>query len=63
VNILLDQNISFRVARLLLNDFENVKQVKELNLVDASDLEIWRYAFKNNYTIITFDVILSTSRI
>jgi predicted nuclease of predicted toxin-antitoxin system len=55
VNILLDQNISFRVTRLLLNDFENVKQVKELNLVDASDFEIWNYAFKNKYTIVTFD--------
>jgi predicted nuclease of predicted toxin-antitoxin system len=55
VNILLDQNISFRVTRLLLSDFENVKQVKELDLVDASDFEIWNYAFENNYTIITFD--------
>lgn len=55
MNILLDQNISFRVIRLLLNDFENVKQVKELGLVDASDFEIWHYAFENNYTIITFD--------
>ena len=55
MNILLDQNISFRVTRLLLNDFEYVKQVKELNLVDASDVDIWDYAFKNNYTIVTFD--------
>ena len=55
MNILLDQNISFRITRLLFNDFENVKQVKELNLADASDFEIWNYAFKNNYTIITFD--------
>jgi predicted nuclease of predicted toxin-antitoxin system len=55
VKILLDQNISFRITRLLLNDFGNVKQVKELNLVDASDYEIWNYASKNNYTIITFD--------
>ena len=49
MNILLDQNISFRITRLLLSDFENVKQVKELNLIDASDFEIW------NYAIITFD--------
>ena len=55
MNILLDQNISFRVARLLSNTFENVKQVKEISLVDASDLEIWNYAFNNKYTIITFD--------
>ncbi|HEY8781302.1 MAG TPA: DUF5615 family PIN-like protein [Mucilaginibacter sp.] len=55
MNILLDQNISYRVTRLLLDEFHNVKQVKELNLIDASDFEIWNYAFKNNYTIITFD--------
>jgi predicted nuclease of predicted toxin-antitoxin system len=55
VNILLDQNISFRVTQLLSSTFGNVRQVKELGLVDASDLEIWNYAFKNNYTIITFD--------
>jgi len=55
VNILLDQNISFRVVALLINTFENIKQVKELGLTDASDLEIWNYAFKNDFTIITFD--------
>jgi predicted nuclease of predicted toxin-antitoxin system len=55
VNILLDQNISFRVAALLSKTFEDVKQVKQLGLVDASDLEIWFYASKNNFTIITFD--------
>lgn len=55
MNILLDQNISFRVIHLLSNTFENVKQVKQLGLVDASDLEIWNYAYKNNYTVVTFD--------
>jgi predicted nuclease of predicted toxin-antitoxin system len=55
VKILLDQNISYRVVGLLSNTFEDVSQVKQLGLVDASDIEIWNYAFKNNYTIITFD--------
>lgn len=55
MNLLLDQNISFRVSKLLSNTFENVKQVKEIGLVDSSDIEIWKYAFKNEYTIITFD--------
>jgi predicted nuclease of predicted toxin-antitoxin system len=52
---LLDQNISFRVVRLLEKDFDNVKQVRELNLTDASDFQIWEFADKNNYTIVTFD--------
>jgi len=55
VKFLLDQNISFRVVSLLTSAFENVDQIKTLGLVDASDREIWAYALKNNYTIITFD--------
>lgn len=55
MNLLLDQNISFRVVVLLTNTFENVKQVKQLNLTDASDLDIWNYALKNKFTIVSFD--------
>lgn len=55
MNILLDQNISFRVVGLLAGEFKNVGQVKHLGLVDASDLAIWNYALKNDYTIATFD--------
>jgi len=55
MKILLDQNISFRVVSLLVNTFEVVEQVKTLGLVDAPDIEIWAYARKNNYTIVTFD--------
>jgi predicted nuclease of predicted toxin-antitoxin system len=55
VNILLDQNISFRVVRLLIDTFENVKQVRELGLQDASDIEIWDFARINEFTIVTFD--------
>ena len=55
MNILLDQNISFRVVSLLSITFDNIKQVKQLGLTDASDLEIWKYALKNKFTVITFD--------
>lgn len=55
MKILLDQNISFRVVLLVSDAFENIKQVKQADLVDASDLDIWNYALKNHYTIITFD--------
>jgi len=55
VKLLLDQNISFRVVNLLANSFEKVDHVRALGLEDASDSEIWIYALKNNYTIITFD--------
>ena len=55
MSFLLDQNISFRVCALLSGAFENVKHVKQLGLVDASDQEIWQYAKANNFTIVTFD--------
>lgn len=55
MKILLDQNISFKVSRLLADAYPGVKQIKEIGLVDASDLDIWKYARKNEYTIITFD--------
>jgi predicted nuclease of predicted toxin-antitoxin system len=55
VNLILDQNISFRVVTLLATTFKNLKQVRQLGLVDTSDAEIWSFAKKNNYAIITFD--------
>jgi len=55
VNILLDQNISFRVVSLLSDSFDKVKQVRELGLMDYSDNEIWEYARKHNFCIVTFD--------
>lgn len=55
MKFLLDQNISFKVARLIADAFGEVQHVKNLNLVDASDVEIWSFAKANGYTIITFD--------
>lgn len=55
MRFLLDQNISFKVAPLLIESFQNVSSVKQLNLVDESDLQIWIYAKNNNYSVITFD--------
>ncbi len=55
MKILSDQNISFRLVNLLKTTFEQVDHVKLLGLTDATDLEIWNFAFKNNYTIVTFD--------
>ena len=55
MSFLLDQNISFRVTVLLSEVFENMKHVKQLGLIDASDLEIWQYAKANKFTIVTFD--------
>jgi predicted nuclease of predicted toxin-antitoxin system len=55
VKILLDQNISFRVIRLISSTYSEAKQVRELSLENVNDLGIWQYAKQNGYCIVTFD--------
>ena len=55
MRLLLDQNISFRVAKIISDLFQIVKQVRELGLENSTDFEIWEYAKSNAYTIVTFD--------
>lgn len=55
MRLLFDQNISFRVANKLKEDFPGCGQVRELKLEDKSDREIWDFAKKEQYTIVTFD--------
>lgn len=55
MKILFDQNISYRVIDKISKNFPEAKQVRELNLENDSDLEIWQFAQSNNYTIVTFD--------
>ena len=55
MNLLFDQNISFKITTLLLTVFPEAKQVRELDLENATDIEIWNYARNNNYCIVTFD--------
>ena len=55
MKILLDQNISYKVVRLLESSFTEVKHVRNLGLVNVPDTEIWQYAKTNGYSVITFD--------
>jgi predicted nuclease of predicted toxin-antitoxin system len=55
VKILFDQNISYRIISKIIVDYPHAKQVKQLGIENYSDIEIWDYAKKNEYTIITFD--------
>ena len=55
MNLLFDQNISFRIISKIKDIFPNAKQVKDIGLVDRSDMEIWNFARNNNYCIVTFD--------
>lgn len=55
MNLLFDQNISFRIIKKIQDTFPNSKQIKQLGLENYSDNEIWKFAKNNNYTIVTFD--------
>ena len=55
MKLLFDQNISFRIVSKIANLFPEAKQVRELGIENYSDLEIWKFAKNNNFTIVTFD--------
>jgi len=55
MNLLFDQNISFKIISKIEDIFPNAKQVKDVGLMDRSDLDIWNFAKNNNYCIVTFD--------
>lgn len=55
MKILFDQNISFRLINKIAANFPEAKQVRQLGIENYADMEIWEFAKKNEYTIITFD--------
>jgi predicted nuclease of predicted toxin-antitoxin system len=55
MKLLFDQNISFRLIHKISDFFPEARQVRELGLENATDLEIFEFAVKNDYTIVTFD--------
>lgn len=55
MKLLFDQNISFRIIKLIEDKIPNAIHVKEVGMENSSDLNIWKFAKKNNYSIVTFD--------
>ena len=55
MKLLFDQNISFRIVSKISSQFPEAKQVRELGIENYSDLEIWKFAKINEYTIVKFD--------
>ena len=55
MKLLFDQNISFRVIKSIKDLYPDAKQVRELHLENATDREIWSFAKREGYTIVTFD--------
>ena len=55
MKLLFDQNISFRIINRISDIFPDSKQVRELGLENSKDVQIFEFAKKHNYTIVTFD--------
>lgn len=55
VKLLLDQNLSPRLERLLSTQGIECFQVRSLALENATDISIWQHAKVNNFTIVTSD--------
>ena len=56
MRLLLDANISWRLANKLKIYFDDCKHVDHVGLaVPASDTEIWGYTFQSNMIIVTND--------
>ena len=55
MKLLFDQNISYRIIQKIEDIFPESRQVRNLNLENSNDSQIWNYARLNNYCIVTFD--------
>lgn len=55
MKLLFDQNISYRIEKGLSDIFNESKHISNLGLLDKDDIEIWEFAKKENYSIVTFD--------
>ncbi|MBL7113658.1 MAG: DUF5615 family PIN-like protein [Bacteroidales bacterium] len=55
MRFLFDQNISHRILTRLPDFFSASTSVKEVGLINAPDIEIWEFAKKLDYNIVTQD--------
>ncbi|MEN2400511.1 DUF5615 family PIN-like protein [Flavobacterium sp. MC2016-06] len=56
MKLLLDANISWRIVKLVGNDFSNCFHSKDIKINQpAKDIEIWEFAKQNQFTILTHD--------
>lgn len=55
MKLLLDENLSRRIAPLLQVAYPDSSQVSLLNLAASTDRELWQYAKDNDFVIVTHD--------
>src|ERR1035437_3618182 len=55
MKLLLDQNLSPRLVRLLQDDFPGSIHVSEIGMAESNDRLIWQFAREQDYLIVTRD--------
>ncbi len=55
MKLLLDENITWRLIKPLSEFFSEVKHINQISSERLTDLDIWIYAKKNGFTILTYD--------
>ena len=55
MKLLLDQNLSPRLVNALADLYPGSAHIQDAGLDRASDLEVWSYALKNGYSIVSKD--------
>jgi predicted nuclease of predicted toxin-antitoxin system len=55
MKLLIDENISYRIIKLIENYFPGSIHVSSISNSRLTDLEIWKHAKDNNFIIVTHD--------
>jgi len=55
MKLLFDQNLSFKLCRLLADAFPGSNQVRLLGMAEADDRDIWEHAKVNGFVLVSQD--------
>ena len=55
MKLLLDQNISYRLVKKIDSQFPGTIHISKVGLLNKSDIDIWNFAQKEDFIIVTFD--------
>ena len=55
MKLLLDENLSFRLVRLLDDVYPGSAHVRQVDLLGAEDVRIWRYAADHGFLLVSKD--------